>query len=123
MNILKFKEDYLAVSAKAEEIYDLESRKRHYNESYDGFHIEDDLFVISSSSWTSCSGEETYTIEIPLNEMNESIDFFDEKFKRENEERIESERLRQIKINATHDKYLENRDRSQYEKLKKRFDK
>ena len=132
IDIEKFKETYKEIDEKAREIRVLPMLHRQ-EKDYDGWEYEEyngkEFIIINSSQWVSGCGEETSYLEIPLEEINNSVEWFKEKFQREiDEHEIQQKKIKLEKEQAKEEqairfeKIQREKDLETYNRIKKELE-
>ena len=123
-----FKKMYKEIDKKVQKIRVLPMLYRQ-EQDYDGFDIYDDEIYINSSYWTQGCGEDTSVLCIPIDEIENSIDFFKQKFqneidddtkKQEELKKIEKQRVLENRLSAKEKRAKE--DMATYRRIKKKLE-
>ena len=127
-----FKKTYQEIDEKVQKIRLLPMLYTQERD-YDGWEYEEyngkEVINVMSSYWTQGCGEDTSSIEIPLSAINNSIEWFKEKFQKEIEEnkrKIEeyrkAEKLKAKEYKATAKSNKEKADMATYRRIKKQLE-
>ena len=132
IDIKLFKEMYDEIDSKVEKIRELPMLHRQESD-YDGWEFEEyqnkEVFVVKSSTYYSgCNDSSSF--EIPLSEINNSVEWFKEKFQNEIDEskkiqlelqRLEKERVAKNRVDNKEQK--RKTDLATYRRIKKELEK
>lgn len=118
MDLKKFKEMYLVLEEKAKQIMEVHGIG-HYD--LEGFEIEEHqgktLINIKTSIYLSGCGTESEWITFELNEMDNNIEYFQNKYENKRKEKMKREELNKKLAKEA----AEKRERAEYERLKNKF--
>ena len=129
IDIKLFKEMYKEIEEKLQKIRVLPMLHRQ-EQDYVGFDIDRDCFEIESEYYYSGCGTDTSYLEIPMAEINNSVEWFKEKFQKEIDEKermekeLELEKKRDKKEQAARfEKIQREKDLETYRRIKKQLEK
>ena len=129
IDIKLFKEMYKEIEEKLQKIRVLPMLHRQ-EQDYVGFDIDRDCFEIESEYYYSGCGTDTSYLEIPMDEINNSVEWFKEKFQKEIDEKermekeLELEKKRDKKEQAARfEKIQREKDLETYRRIKKQLEK
>ncbi len=113
-----FKKMYDEIDEKVQKIRVL-PMLRMQERDYDGWEYDEyngkEVIVVSSSYYMSGCGEDQSSFEIPLSEINNSVEWFEKKFKDEIDENL---RLIEKNKQIEKERVAKNRERIREEKVK-----
>ena len=109
IDIKLFKETFTEIEAKLQKIRVL-PMIRPQEQDYVGFSIDRDCFEIESEYYYSGCGTDSSYLEIPIDEINNSVEWFKEKFQKEIDEKNRMEK--ELKLEKEREK------KQRYERLK-----
>ena len=123
MDLKQFSKNYALLEKKALEIMKIYNIGHH---DLQGIEIEDWndqlMFNIKTEIYYSGCGSEYGTLEFEIEEMNNSLDYFKNKYKIDVEDKINAEKLAKEKEIEDRKAQKEIKDKANYERLKKKYE-